>query len=106
MEKKEAEQKQISIYWWNMGTKTLDFEGNYKDYLKRKNIKIRKSLGNYQAPLLNFNISLSSSRIKFITAERDYVIAFTQAIILFLTQLGDKTLFVDGYNREYQINWR
>ena len=32
---KEAEQKHISIYWWNMGKRTLDFEGNYKDNLNK-----------------------------------------------------------------------
>lgn len=30
----------ITIYWWNFGKKTLDFQGTLKDYLKRKGIKV------------------------------------------------------------------
>ena len=39
--KKELE-TYCELHWWNMGTKTLSFEGELKDLLKKKNITYTK----------------------------------------------------------------
>ena len=107
MDKEEAEQKEIVIYWWNLGTKTLDFRGSYKDFLKRQNIKVSiickldKSIKGYR-----FNIPCGSSITRFDNFDGDYTASATLAIKLSLVYLGDKAKFIDGYGREHKINWR
>jgi len=111
-EYKEALQKQITIYWWNLGTKTLDHKGTYGEFFKKKEIKISevKHPNNKEYKALKFNMPIGSSRIIFYTSlgsktAWDYAEMFNNAIKLFLTYLGDKTLFY-GNNREFKINWR
>ena len=107
--KKTLEEKSLCIHWWNMGKKTLDFKGSYGDYLKKKGIKFRVEKGE-ESNILNFTISLSSSIIKLKIScsgnEFDFIGCCDRAIILFLTQLGDKTIFQTHYNKEYKLNWR
>ena len=104
MELKDAIKKQIKIYWWNFGKKTLDFEGTYEDFFKVKDIAITK-ISKDGVKGLCFKIPLSCSTIDlkvfcgyYSTQELD------GAIKLFLTYLGDKALFY-GYNRIYKLNW-
>ena len=108
MNKLEGEQKEISLHWWNFGKKTLDFRGSYKDYLAKKDIKIKEITHKFQKDVkgFRFTIPLSSSVATLDSFGNDYVEDCTRAILILLTLLGDKHLFVDGYGREYQINWR
>lgn len=108
METKEAEQKEITIYWWNFGTKTLDHKGSYKEFLDKKDIRVRqinhpihKGTKGYR-----FNMPIGSSIIHFDTFDGDYINCLTSAIKLFLTYLGNKTLFINNYGMEYRLNWR
>ena len=32
----------VKAFWWNHGTKTLDFDGSLKDFLKSKRVKFRR----------------------------------------------------------------
>lgn len=102
MNKQEAEKRSIIIYWWNMGKKTLDFRGDYKDFFLMKEIKIRKVKENFYK--ITFSVGTSKFIIQSYTT--DFIDLFNIAIKSFLVILGDKTKFIDGYNREYQINWR
>lgn len=109
--KKTLAEKNLCIYWWNMGKKTLDFKGSYEDYLKKKSIKFRVQKGYEEKnDMLNFTILLSSSIVKLKIAvsgnEYDFIECCDRAITLYLTQLGDKTIFQTNYNKEYKINWR
>lgn len=108
MDKKQAEQRDIIIWWWNFGKKTLDFKGTYKDYLIKRNIKVRKIKHpiNKKVEGYRFNIPVGSSIINFDSFDSDYINCLTNAIKQFLTYLGDRTMFIDGYNREYKLNWR
>jgi hypothetical protein len=103
MERKEADKQDISIYWWNLGTKTLDFGGEAKDYLKDKNIRItrRKRKQGYHCI-----IPVGTHLITLLTSDYDYAETMNKAIILFLTMLGDKTVYRGLYGKEYKINWR
>ena len=108
MNKQESEQKEISIHWWNMGTKTLDFKGTYKDYLEKKDIKV----GTIKHPFAKdtkgykFTIPLSSCTVKLEIFGSDYAANCDEAIKVFLTLLGDKSIFNNGYGREFKLNWR
>ncbi len=108
MNKQEALQKNITIYWWNMGSKTLDFKGTYKDYLKKKDIKITKIKHPFSKDTtgLRFKIPLCSSIVRLDTFDSDIINSLDKAIMIISTLLGDKTKFNNGYGREYQINWR
>jgi len=47
---KETLETPITIYWWNMGKKTLDFKGPVDEYLKKRDITmtaLRKRSGKY-----------------------------------------------------------
>ena len=107
MERKEAEQKQITIYWWNLGSKQLDFKGTYKDFLAQKGIKI----SNISFPIdkktkgLRFKLSLSTT-FTIDSYDSDIINAFNIAITTYLNYLGDKALFIDGYGRTNKLNWR
>ena len=117
--KKEAEEKQIEIYWWNMGTKTLDHKGTYKEFLNKKDIKIsevkhpRTKTTGYRAKIyvgsaiityddFSYEYPKLTNKLQF---EQAYLRFLDCAIELYLTYLGDKTLFV-GSGRQHKINWR
>ena len=42
MEREYWEQKEVSVYWWNGGTRTLDYKGDYKGFLEKKNITVQE----------------------------------------------------------------
>jgi hypothetical protein len=103
MDKKGFENKQIIIYWWNMGKKTLDYRGTYKGFLKQKGIKVR-SITKNNAKYLRFYISVGSSRATLDTYDFDYLRCCDDAIKIFLTLMGDKAKLITPY-REYSLNW-
>jgi hypothetical protein len=102
--RKEIDKLPISIYWWNMGTKTLDFKGQLGDYLKKRNIVITPFVKNQQ-PGYKCKISTSSTSQTLVTYD-DYLNAAKDAIRLFLTMMGDKAVFNAPIGRTYYINWR
>jgi hypothetical protein len=92
----------ITVYWWNMGTKTLDFSGSYAGLMKEKGIKVRLlRLGNGY----RFTINLSSCRTVYVTHDMNYAQGCLEAFKIFYTLLGDRTI-VSVSDREYKINWR
>lgn len=97
----------FTTHWWNMGAKTLDFKGSYKDYFEEKKIKIsivkHPTLEDTKGLRLQF--PLGSYFIRIDSFDGDIIKAFQMVIKTQLTYLGDKALFSDGYN-EYKINWR
>jgi hypothetical protein len=115
----KAENKEIKIWWWNFGSKTTDHKGTYAEYLKKKNIKISqvkhpttKSTG-YRAKIFvgsaiityddfSYDYPKLTNELQF---EQGYTRFLDNAIVLFLTYLGDKTKF-ESPNKDYQINWR
>lgn len=107
MNRQEAEQREIIIYWWNLGTKQLDFKGTYKDFLKQKGIKISSISYPRDKKLKGLRFKLSLSTIFTIDSyDNDIINAFNIAITTYLNYLGDKALFTDGYGRKYTINWK
>ena len=105
MEKKEIENKQIIIYWWNFGRKTLDFKGTYKEYLKNKDIDI-KEIDKVDKHYYRISFSCGSSNFIIQMYGHNPKDVFDVAIKTFLQYLGDRHLFIDGYNKEHRINWR
>lgn len=108
MNKEEGEKKNIRIHWWNLGNKTLDFNGTVKDYLKKKDIKITRISNRFDKTIkgYRFKIPLSSCCVTLDIFRPDYVECVNEAIKVFLTLLGDKTKYFCPYGREFNINWR
>ena len=107
MEKSKVEKRNITVHWWNCGTKTLDHDGTVKDFLKKKDIKVTKishksdkSIKGYR-----FKIPLASSITTLDIFNSDYVGCVNAAIKIFLTLLGDKQLYNSPYGVEYRLNW-
>jgi hypothetical protein len=91
---------QIVIYWWNMGKKTLDYKGSYKEYLTQKGIKCGEILGRqgwwFRIPLVGAKADLE--------IQGNWREGCDAAIRVFLTLLGDRaTLYTS--RRKYCINW-
>ncbi len=107
MDKQEGEQKNISIYWWNMGNKTLDFKGTIKDYLIKKDIKVTRITNKYDKDIkgYRFRIPLGSCSATLDIFDQNYIRCVNEAIKIFHSLLGDKTLYHSPY-RTYKINWR
>lgn len=97
---KEELNREIATYWWNFGSKTKDFEGTYKQWFDKHKITIRQTKlrliykGSFGS--MDFRIELT----------KDYVHGFNHIIKLCHVYLGDKALLIDGFNRQYKINWR
>jgi hypothetical protein len=91
-----------------MGKKTLDFKGTYKDFLLNKNIKISNIVfpKDKKVKGLRFKYPLNTMTFTIDSYDYEVINGFDMAIKTFLTYLGDKTIFRNGYGREYKINWR
>jgi len=96
----------ISIYWWNLGTKTLDFKGDINEFVKQKNFKIskikHKKFPEIKGYKIKFNMSSSNYTIETYNDLED---SLSIAIRSYLEHLGDKSIFRDTKGREYKINW-
>ena len=102
MDKKYWENKSITVYWWNYSKKTLDFQGTYKEFLKKKDIKVRQNKGTNG---YKFTFDIGSSRVVYdIYSVTDYFKVCDEVIKLFLTLIGDKSKLITERN-EYKINW-
>ena len=104
MDKKYWENKEITVHWWNMGSKVLDYKGTYKGYLEKKGIRVRGVTSN-SVKGFRFTIPLSSCEATLNIYNSNYAQCCDEAIKIFLSLLGDKAKFV-SYNREFFINWR
>ena len=100
IEQNKAIQREIRIYWWNFGSKQLDFLGTYKEWFEKNKIIIR----NYKNKVI-FSGSFGNMEFR-ISLSKDYEHSFNQIIKLCLMYLGDKAQLFDGFNREYKVNWR
>jgi hypothetical protein len=106
MDKQEAENQKITVYWWNFGKKTLDFKGSYKDYLLKRGITVEDIVHPTQKDIKGwrFTISISSVTAILDIYGPDYAQACDDAIKVFLTIMGDKAKFITP-TREFNINW-
>jgi hypothetical protein len=105
MTKKEIDNQQISIYWWNHGRKTLDFKGTYKEWMEKNGIKINpirtdKFLSGLET---KFSFGSMTMKLKYVSGYMEGLNYIIKACHVFL---GDKATFTDGYSRQYKINWR
>ena len=104
MNKTEHENKNITVYWWNFGKKTLDYKGTYKGYLDKRGITAKEFIRNgfygYR-----FKISTGSDRVTLETNQYDYSKSCDDAIKIFLSLMGDKAT-LDTERFTYHVNWR
>ena len=87
---KQELKQNITIHWWNMGTKTLDCDCTVKEYLNKHGMKFRKII-NEDGLIVgyNFKYSYGSSTINYkYMGEFNYVMKIL--IVLNLTYLGDR----------------
>ena len=108
-DKKEREDIPITIYWWNMGDKTLDHKGTIKSYLLKRDIKvtqIKNTKNPYSTTIkgYRFKIRTWSSYVIFDGFNRSYDDLAIDAIKIWLMLMGDKAK-IETENRSYNINW-
>jgi hypothetical protein len=94
----------IIVYWWNMGKKTLDFRGTYYGFIKDKDIKL-KSIRNGLRLIVRLSQRTFIIEAKNIRTVYDLRRALDDAIGIYLTNLGDKSLFIDGHGNQHTYNW-
>jgi len=100
MDKEYWEQRYMEVYWWNFGKRTLDYKGDYAGFLRAKGIEVEEVESHHY----RFRISVSSATVSLETF-CGYCHAVDEAILIFLTLLGDKATFSSG-PRNYHVNWR
>lgn len=90
----------ITLHWWNMGSKKLDFKGTISEYLITKSIKVHAIIHPKQKdiPGFRFKFGLSSRDVTMDIYHYHLKNASIEAIQVFLTILGDKALIqCDGH---------
>lgn len=92
-----------TIYWWNMGKKTLDYNGTIAGYFKEKGIKISRITHPTQKDLKGYRVRVNVSGITTIDTFGTIREAAITGIRVFLTLMGDKSAF-HVYSRTYTIN--
>jgi len=85
----------LNIYWWNYGKKTIDFNGNVKQYFLKENIKFSKKLINTDFDASNhfyiFTLKFSVGSISFTQQSKDLESLIRLSIFSRLVYLGDKS---------------
>ena len=99
MNMQEALDINVLVFWWNMGRKTKDFVGTFRDFLKKKEIKYRKVAKGYR-----FQIEVSSIKVNVLFTNMDTLNMVGETAILFTTMMGDKAT-VSYQGRCCRINW-
>ena len=97
----EIEKQEITVYWWNLGVKTLDYKGSYEGFLREKGIKVSKL--HCKAVGWMFKVQLSSTEVRLKTFS-NLEQAMDEAIKVFLTLLGDRATLKTP-RRRYNLNW-
>lgn len=96
----------LTIHWWNCRSKTLDYDGTVKEYLKRENITYKTKVDNDSAfERVTFTVKFDVGSLTNISySSRDLSDCVRMAISIRLTYLGDKAKFrLQG--RERTINF-
>ena len=108
---KRAKDTPVTVYWWNFGTRKLDYKGTYQGLMDTKDIKVEEieqpfMVGNreYTKRGLRFTISVSSAKSIFEIWGNEYERSFHEAIVIFLVMMGDKAT-VRGSRWESKVNW-
>ena len=85
----------LLIHWWNMGSKTLQYNGNVKDYLKELNVKYTIKAtqnGNFESLSIKVKFSIGSLKdVSFTSGSFEDIIRMV--VNVQLTYLGDKSRY-------------
>jgi hypothetical protein len=89
----------LTVIWWNMGTKTKEFEGTAKEYIKRHNVKLKIKYFNednlLSSPRCSINISFSIGRLNNICFSCTCIEVAIQMILnIRLAYMCDKSKFI------------
>jgi len=102
---KEYGENPVTIYWWNMGTKTKSFSGTITNYLKDRGIKFTPIYNPVvDIPGYRFKIYVSSETITYDIYGDSFNRSAISAIKVFHTMMGDRTL-IETINRSIKVNW-
>lgn len=106
MRREEAEGKNIRVYWWNFGKKTLEFKGTYGEYFTKRDIKVTDITHPFDILIhgWRFEVSTSSTTITIDEYGPDYLEGCNDIIKAFLLLTGDKAKLITP-NKEFNINW-
>ena len=102
MDKESWENKEIIVYWWNFGKRTLDYRGTYKGLLDKKGIRV-KGITQNGVKGFHFTIPLFSCKATLDIYDSNYSRCCDEAIKIFFSLLGDKTKIIAS-QKEFSIN--
>ena len=93
---KEILNSELTIHWWNFGTKTLSFKGSVKDYLIKEKVKysIKTEKNEWCEGLkitINYNCG-NLNNLRFTTNNLED--AVRMVINIKLSYMGDKSTFI------------
>ena len=89
------------LHWWNMGSKTLSYEGNLKGLLERHDIKYTKRKTEHEG-LFNFTFKNNHGIVFKVRGQvSDFPYLAKKFIQMELVRMGDKaSLYVSGAWRQ------
>jgi hypothetical protein len=85
----------LLIHWWNMGSKTLQYNGNVKDYLKELNVKYTiKATKTEYCEVLTIKVKFSIGSLKDVSFTSGSFEDIVRMVVnVQLTYLGDKSRY-------------
>ena len=87
---------QLTIHWWNFGSKRLDFKGTAKEYLSSQLVKISTRYyidEHLDIELCNIKVKLKVGSMDFAYSCKTMEDAIRMAINIRLAYLGDRSVF-------------
>lgn len=99
LEMENGRSKHITLYWWNMGRKKLDFKGTIGNYFEEKKIKasIITHPKNKETSGYRFILYTGSNKITYDAFYDSFENAAIQVIEFYLSVLGDKATIIGSY---------
>lgn len=107
LEDTKMSKQPVTIYWWNFGSRQLDYDGTYQGYMNKRNIVVENIVHprNSASKGLRFTHDWGTAKIIYESYDSDVEHAYFNAIQMFLTIMGDKAKIIS--NRwESKVNWR
>ena len=103
----DFKKQNLIIYWWNFGSKTLDFKGTVYEYLKNQNINYTisaKKDNDFDFEKLVFKVKMSVGSMNYNFTGYDLDDLIRMSINIRLSYLGDKSKYILG-TRTRTINF-
>ncbi len=92
----KAKEKTVTVYWWNFGTKTLDYTGTYQGYMDKKDIIVEPIVHPRFTKIkgLRFIRDWGTATFIYESYNTDTEKSYFNAIQMFLVVMGDRAKII------------